>query len=225
MASYEYDGAYRYKRYRRPVKIKKYVVAAILIAVVIGGVAWFHGRVCGLLWKVSEAAVRAGASDAVNAAVYEVSGWNAADYASLVHITRDAQGNVLSIETDAQGINLLARQTSALAAVKLNAACEKGVRVPVGAFTGIEMLAGVGFKTTFRTIPVGSVTCDSKSSFRSAGINQTLHSLYFTVTACVRVVLPSGSKEVSVSVPVLVCENVIVGKIPEIYLPQRGESR
>ena len=100
----------------------------------------------------------------------------------------------------------------------LSAACEEGVKVPIGVFTGIEFLAGFGPDVTFKIIPVGSVSCDFRSSFVSAGLNQTLHSIYMDVTATVSVVMPSRTQEISVPTQVLICESVVVGEIPDAYL-------
>ena len=223
MANYRYEGAYRYKRYRRPLKIKKYVILIAVLAAIIGVAVYFQSKVTSILWGLSEATVQARAIEAVNAAALEAVRWNGVDYDKLVTITRDGEGNVLSIETDAQSVNLMARQAVTLAAGKLNTACKQGVKVPVGAFTGIEVLAGFGPKVTFRILPVGRAECKFYSDFRSAGINQTVHTIYMEISASVEVVMPHETREVSVSAPVLVCESVIVGKIPDVYL-QGGVS-
>lgn len=222
MANYGYEGTYRYKRYRRPVKIKKYVVLAAVLAAVIGSAVYFQSRVAGLLWGLSEATVQSRAVAALNEAAIQALQWNGVSYDEVVSVTRDGAGNVQSIEVDAQAVNLAARQTVSLAAAKLNEVCAQGIKVPAGAFTGIELLAGFGPKITFRTLPVGSASCDLVSDFRSAGINQTLHSLYLRVAAQVRIVLPSGTRELSAQTPVLVCESIIVGKIPDVYLQGGG---
>lgn len=222
MANYGYEGTYRYKRYRRPVKIKKYVVLAAVLAAVIGVIVYFQSRVAGLLWELSEATVQSRAVSALNEAAMQALQWNGVSYDELVFITRDGAGNVQSIEVDAQAVNLAARQTVSLAATKLSEVCAQGIKVPAGAFTGIELLAGYGPKVTFRTLPVGSASCDLVSDFRSAGINQTLHSLYLRVSAQVRIVLPSGTRELAAQTPVLVCESIIVGEIPDVYLQSGG---
>ena len=105
---------------------------------------------------------------------------------------------------------------------KLNAACAQGVGVPLGAFTGIDWLAGYGPRVTLRILPVGRVQCEYASAFASAGVNQTLHSVSLQARAAVEVVLPGGSEEIEEQVSALVCENVIVGKVPDIYLQGTG---
>ena len=217
MSRYEYEGAYRYKRYRRPLGKKKYIVLIAVFAAAIVLLISFQRRSDDLLLSLGEESARAAAAQSLNDAAMQAMQWNVADYSSFVLVTRDAEGNVLSMQADAQKINLLARQTVALTMANLNAACEEGVAIPLGAFSGIELLAGAGPDIHFKLIPVGNVSCTFRSSFAGAGLNQSLHSVYMDVTAEVSLVMPSGTRNVSAQTEILVCESVIVGKIPEVY--------
>ena len=204
MSRFVYEGEYRYRRYRKPLGKKKYfLIAAVLAAAILFFIS-FQKRSARLLLSLNDAAMQA-------------MQWNAADYTSFVIVTRDGEGNILSMQADAQKINLLARQTVALTMANLNAACEEGVGIPLGAFSGIELLAGAGPDINFSLIPVGNASCSFRSSFTSSGLNQSLHSVYMDVTAQVSLVMPSGTSTVSAETEILVCESVIVGKIPEVY--------
>lgn len=213
-----YQTGYRYRRYKKHSGRKKWVILACILAAVIGIFLFFHKNVAGMLYSLSEATVRAAATESVNDAVSQTLRWNNIDYNKLVTITRDKDERVLSVEANAQSVNLLARQTVTLSMANLSTACEEGVKVPIGVFTGIEFLAGFGPDVTFKIIPIGSVSCDFRSSFDAAGINQTLHSIYLDVTATVSVIMPSRTQEISVLTQVLICESVVVGEIPEVYL-------
>ena len=213
-----YQTGYRYRRYKKHSGRKKWIILAAVLAAVIGVFVFFHKNVAGMLYSLSEATVRAAATEAVNDAVSQTLRWNNVDYNKLVTVTRGEDDRVLSLEADAQSVNLLARQTVTLSMANLSEACGEGVKVPIGVFTGIEFLAGFGPRVTFQIIPIGSVSCDFRSSFDTAGLNQTLHSIYMDVTAAVRVVLPSKTEGISVVTQVLICESVIVGEIPDAYL-------
>ncbi len=217
MARYGYDAQYRYRPYRRPSRRRRIVLAAVIAAAFLAAVIYFQSNVASVLFSLSEASVRALTVTAANEAVSETLAWNGIDYEKLVRVTRDGEGNVQSIEADAQAVNLFARQTASVAMGKLAASCEQGIRVPLGAFTGMEVLAGFGPDVTFRIIPVGTVLCELRSEFREAGVNQTLHSVRMFVTATVSIVMPSSTREVSSETEVLVCESVIVGRVPEVY--------
>ena len=51
----------------------------------------------------------AAAAQALNDAALQAMQWNADDYSSFVIVSRDGEGNILSMQADAQKINLLAR--------------------------------------------------------------------------------------------------------------------
>ena len=214
MAEY-YEGTRRYRRYRRPFKLKKWMFAVLFLAVGVGIFAYYRGRMSDLLYGLSEATVRAYATQALNDAALEALSWNGTEYDDLIVVTRGEDGKVESIEADAYNINLLARETTALAISKLGAACEQGVGVPLGAFTGMELFSGFGPEITFRVLAEGSVAYSFDSSFRTAGINQTLHSVYLDLGATVSIVLPSGNREIVVSTQVLLCESVLAGDVPD----------
>ena len=51
-----------------------------------------------------------------------------------------------------------------------------------------------------------------------AGINQTRHQLLLSVQVDADVLLPWEIRSVRIEVPVLVAENVIVGRVPQTYI-------
>ena len=140
MTASDLASGYRYRRYKKPsaARAKKYILLAAVLAAVVGLFVWFQRNVNGLLVSLSEATVRSLALSALNDAAAEALQWNGIDYDSLVTIARDAEGEIHSVKTDARQLNLLARQTVALAATKLNAACAQGVQGPAGALLTFE---------------------------------------------------------------------------------------
>ena len=95
---------------------------------------------------------------------------------------------------------------------------EGGVEVPLGAFTGVEAWAGFGPKIGVKIIPISNVACRFVSEFVEAGINQTKHSIYLEIVADISIVMPSGTSNFSSLTEVLVCESVLLGKVPDTYL-------
>lgn len=214
-----YPASYRYKRKRVPKKTKVLIIVGAVLAAVIVAVVFFQKNVTKILYRLSEASVQSMTVISVNEAVSET--LERIDYDSLVTVTHGSDGAVTGISANAQNVNLLARTTATLSMANLSARSENGIKVPVGAFTGIEFLAGFGPKVTFKIISVSRVSCEFESAFSSAGVNQTRHSVYMDVEATVTVVMPSGSKEISSVTEVLVAESVIVGEVPDVFL--RGD--
>lgn len=139
-----------------------------------------------------------------------------AKYSDLVTVSTDTSGEIVAVEANQSAINLFALQTSA--AVQHLIADKTVYAVPLGTVSGFTLLSESGpeVQATFRQI--GLVKCRLESEFTSAGINQTLHRLYAVVTTSVEIAVPTACRTVVVETPVLVCETVIVGKVPQVYL-------
>ena len=90
--------------------------------------------------------------------------------------------------------------------------------MPLGALSGVEAWAGFGPKIHLKIIPISNVSCKFVSEFEGAGINQTKHSIYLEIVADISIIMPSGTSNFASLTEVLVCESVLVGKVPETYL-------
>ena len=64
----------------------------------------------------------------------------------------------------------------------------------------------------------GNVSANLRSSFEGAGINQTRHKIYLSLRTTVRLVIPSGARQVSLGSQVLIAESIIVGEVPQSYV-------
>lgn len=139
-------------------------------------------------------------------------------YSDLVDIKTDSSGNVGMIITDSYAVNKLAATAATKAYDYLSEKIEKGVEVPLGAFTGIRLISGFGAKVRMKVISVASVKCDFVSEFAQAGINQTRHSLYLNINCVVNVVTKTKTKTINDKITVLVFDNLIVGKVPNVVV-------
>ena len=80
------------------------------------------------------------------------------------------------------------------------------------------MLAKYGPQLKVSIEPIGTVSVNFKTSFQSAGINQTRHRIYLEAKTQVKVVIPltTSTKEVKTEIPI--CETIIVGDVPQSYV-------
>ena len=199
-------------------KFKRFKIIFVLICLLtIGTWVYFQRNVTKVLISISEATIRSITTVAVNDAIYYTLN-DAMRYDDLISIVRDSDGNVTSITTDSLKINRIARDTAYLSQENLTKMSAEGIMVPIGALTGIEALAGFGQKINIKIIPISNVECRFVSKFRQAGINQTLHSLYLEIVSDISIILPSKSTNLASTIEVLICESVITGKIPDVYL-------
>lgn len=143
-------------------------------------------------------------------------------YTDLVNIDRDSQGNINLIGVDMLKVNTVMSFISTVALEEMESVFVDGVDVPVGAFSGILLLGDVGREVKVEVETVGIAECSFRSVFETVGINQVKHSLYIDITATANVVLPLYAKDVFCESSFLLCENVIVGEVPEFYLQNQG---
>ena len=169
-----------------------------------------------IILNVVEAQVDSLGTTAVSDAIYEVVNKEGISYNDLVKITYDKDDSVASIVANMEKLNHLAREVSTKAQVLLDEMSGQSVKVPLGVFTGLEVFAQYGPKINLSLMPIGSVITTFDSVFETAGINQTKHSIYVDVNTVISVVLPTSTKKIAFVTSALVCECVIVGKVPDI---------
>lgn len=174
--------------------------------------------VCPIVVSVSKDKIRSLATFSISESVGEVIAQESITYDQLVRISYSSQNEVELIEVDSIKVNLLMREITSLVQKKFDDFSKKGINVALGTFTGIPFLYGVGPQVTVQLVPVGAVKTSMEGDFVSAGINQTLHTLNFVVSSTIGMVLPIKTESISTQLQVMICQNVIVGKIPNVYL-------
>lgn len=156
-------------------------------------------------------------TQAINSAIADVLD-GTITYNDLVNIVTNEIGDVELIQANTLKVNMLSKDIARSTETKLDTFGQSGIKIPLGTFTGMTFLVGKGPSLTLSTMPIGAVTCAFESMFESAGINQTAHRIYLNVTADVGVVLPFTTRKLRTSQVVMVSENIIIGKIPDVYL-------
>ena len=165
----------------------------------------------------TETQIKTYATKAINYAVADTMNQNAS-YGDIVNIVKDSNDNVSFIEANSVRINLLSKTMSKVVMSNFLEFAKIPIKIALGSFSGISILAGYGPKIAYNVNPYGEVYCYFTSAFDSAGINQTYHKIYLMITINVYVVLPFKKLDIQSSSEVLLCETLIVGKIPDVYL-------
>lgn len=202
---------------RRKIRLKTKLIIIIITAVLIALIVIFFNNATSVILAVSSAQLRALNTSAVNQAVEEVIP-DGIGYGEIVTVTYDDSGDVSTISANSSMVNYIARRTAYLTQSKLTQLSQDGINIPWGAFTGIEALSGYGGSINVKIVPVIVTECNFISRFTSAGINQSLHSIYIDVVTEITIVLASRTEHVFASAEVLVCESLINGDVPQIYL-------
>lgn len=200
-----------------PMKFKFGIFFCIIFAVIIFVFIYLNRVVNPVIIESSTAKTRSLSQKAVEQAIYETIK-DSSIYDTLIMINRDTEGNVVYISTNSLQINMLARDLTRAAQEKLEILGAKGIDIPLGTFTGMPIFVGRGPNINIKLLPIGSISCKFNSEFINAGINQTNHKIYLTVTSNVSVILPTANQTIATTTQIMIAESIIVGKIPDTYL-------
>ena len=142
-------------------------------------------------------------------------------YEDLITIEKDANDKITMIKTDAYKFNSLTTKIADGVTEFLTCEINKGIGVPIGAFTGFKMFAGFGKKVYMPLLSIPSIKCDVVSSFESVGINQTRHSLYVDIIPEVYIVTRFKTRDLKDKIRIQIFDNFITGEVPEMYFANK----
>lgn len=138
-------------------------------------------------------------------------------YGELVTLHFREDGGISGMSCHMSALN--SARNALLAAVLLRIGEERvlSVGIPLGNLLGGELFSGRGPEIPVRILLARSASAHMESEFRSAGINQTMHRILFTVTLTLTVLTPSHPTEIVLQESFPVAETVIVGDVPDAF--------
>lgn len=203
-------------------KFIKILIIVIIVLLIVLIVSYYLIR--PILIKIAITKVAAKSTAAVNNAVFYAL-TEKTDYDDLIDIFNDAEGNITMLRANSVNINKLAREVSRESQESINKIGEQGIDIPIGSLSGSALFIGSGTKMHIKLLPVGIVNSDFYSEFESCGINQTRHKLYVSVVADIDMILPLNAVPITTKTDVLICENILIGSVPNTYLSMNGEGK
>ena len=153
----------------------------------------------------------------INSAVADVMN-SGVTYDDLIKVHLNDKGQVTMLQANTIEMNGLATRTALQAQEKLQDAKNQIINIPLGAAFGINFLAGSGPSIPVKILPVGAVSTQFVTEFESAGINQTRHKIFLSAKTTVRLVIPTGSKQVDLNSSISIAESIIVGDVPDSFV-------
>lgn len=146
-------------------------------------------------------------------------------YQDIVNYIYNEQGEIVLIQPNIAYINRFTTQLSLAIQRELQGISREVVTVPFSRILGIDLLAAYGPELKMRIIPAGyTIPPRLVDSFTSAGINQTRHKIYLSLTAKVKLIVPFKSKSIDINADVPVTEVVILGRVPQVYVGMNQEG-
>lgn len=209
----------KFFRLKSKLKLKHKVLIAfcVVLAFMFGAFLYFRQCVTPILISTSEAEVKSMTSRAVNSAIQSVIS-DSGVYDDLIEITIDDQGNIVLIQVKSLTVNKLAKEISKVAGQNLDLISTQGISIPLGTLSGIGIFVGMGPDINFKIMAISTLYSKFHSEFTSAGINQTNHRIYLNIETQVQLIMPTATKNLTVNSSVLICEAILVGKVPDTYL-------
>lgn len=208
----------RAKKKKNSGKIKVAICFGVVFFVVFAIILFFQFIVGPKVAEVSRAQVDSIATTMVSDGIYNVMVDKGYEYGDFVDTKYSQANEIVSISANSIALNKFARELSTEVQIQLDTTINHSIAIPLGTFTGINALSAVGPKINVQIMPIGSVITSFSSKFDGVGINQVRHSIYIDVNITIAVLLPVGSQNIDFITQVLICENIIVGKVPDVYL-------
>lgn len=167
--------------------------------------------------SIAEVKVKSVISQIVNEAIKEHF-IQELEFTNLVNVSKDLDGNVTLVETDAISMNQLSSTLAITAQEKFKNMEPIAMRVPVGTIMGNQMLSQVGPSVTLKVLPIGMAKMSFKTEFVGCGINQTKYKVFLEFESEAKVLIPFAINNIKVSNTILMAEAIIVGKVPQSYV-------
>lgn len=205
------------KRKRRKTNKKRNAVFIILICIVLTVVFALNHALRMKLRDIAVYKCKNSATDMINNSIQNTLDDLDFTYSDLVEINKNSENEITSVSCVSSKINSLKTNISNEINKGFENQDKNGFSIAVGTISGINLFSGVGPDITVHFEKEGSVKTNIKSSFSSAGINQTLHRIYIEVSSDIVAVAAAGTYKSSVETEFLLAETVIVGEIPERY--------
>lgn len=190
----------------------------MILLLTVGMTILFRRRLAPLAEQLVATQVDNQASDAINAAIDEQIASGEIDYARMISVETDREGNVTALHTNIGEINHLKTNVLKRIDERLENLSMEELGVPMGSVILPELLSGRGPKIPVRVMAVRTSDAVFRSSFTDAGINQTKHSIIIDIHVVITILTWTGTQEVAVDSAVVAAETVIVGTVPTTYL-------
>lgn len=140
------------------------------------------------------------------------------DYSKICQINKNDNGEIISITTNTRVINEFKLKLSEKIIKNINKNLYQEHGIPIGNLTNTYILSGRGPKIPVKILTASSPNISVESKFESTGINQTKHKISVITNIDIRIILPYETLTKTVTTESLLCETIIVGKVPNVYI-------
>lgn len=220
--SFGYRLKFRKKRRKRSFNI--WLLVLLILVTIVFTISFFERRIRPTIISMAEVKAKHIAVSAINQVIYEQINEKNIKYSDLVTFQKDNAGQITALEANIVKMNQIKSDIAIRVQQKIFNMDTNRMDVPLSAALNSELLSGWGPRIPISIIPLGAAYTDFKSSFETAGINQTKHEIFLEVKSDVRILLPMISTDSKVTTTVPVAQTIIVGTVPQHYINVKGDD-
>lgn len=195
-----------------------FVVLVIAVSIIFTSI--YYKSIKPTLKTLSEVSVKSLALKSCNQAVKN--SIQGIEYEDLITMQKGDNGKIIALSANVSKLNEISNQVVIDTQKEIEKSSIDYIKMPLGSFLGVDILAGHGFKIKLNTLPTGICTAKFKSTFDKAGINQTLHRITLIVSVKLRTLAPFFSDIQEYTNEIAIAETVIVGDTPSTYYDIQG---
>jgi sporulation protein YunB len=205
------------------IRIRKLFRLILIVLVVgVGALLLFRDRYRGAIRELARTQVTNATSDLINDAIDGQIEMGNIQYDRIVYFEKDLNGRITALKTNMSEVNRLKTNILNLINDEILAMDTSHLGVPLGSLFLPEFLSGKGPGIPVEILAIRNSDASFDSTFRAAGINQTMHQLSMEVLIDVSVLVLGETESFAVSSQVVVAETIIVGDVPDTYLQTGG---
>lgn len=188
----------------------------LLLAISVG-LGYIYYKMNPVIMRYAESVAETIMLTSANRAIVNILGEDNICYGDIVTLNTNGEGAVTSVETDVYKTNYFKSSISNEIAKIISAEERYDVGIPIGSFLLNTYTSGLGPDVVFKMQMTSTAFADFEHIFRSAGINQVLHSIYVNIRVTGSILVAGYRKSINVSTKAMVAETIIVGAVPEAF--------
>lgn len=194
-----------------------FLLSAVTILAAVGFVTAAEKYIMPPAAEICAAEAKERANTIINSSAEQVLADNGIRLADIINVSQSTDGTAI-ISADTAAVNMICTKLSQSITQKMLAAENIKVEIPLGAASGIGVLANTGPDIAFEIRQAGGTDVDYDTQFSSAGINQTNYKIWLTVNMTVSLVNPLYNRQISMTRKIMLADVIIKGEVPSGFL-------
>ena len=139
-------------------------------------------------------------------------------YTDLITLSLNDKKEVTAVGTNTIAVNKLKTEITNAIANELKDSRGEKIRVSLGNLFDSYVLDYIGIEFQVKLTDYGFIETDILSSFKSSGINQTIHRINLKIKVEINVNIGTLYQTETVETEILLAETVLLGNVPEFYM-------